>query len=326
MRGYKFSNEVDKEPEFITRVLIRNKEEILKVLQLLKDRKLENLKKGNEHSLAYYSIYESLYDSFIENIRQIPIMTITDPWWYYAIEESQEGIELKASLLSKLSFRIGDDGEAYFRGHSTRGGYVVAQLSLRKLTVEEYAEKYGVEPVTVRQWIRRGKLRSANKTGNEWRIPESTDIPKRGYESGVYSISREYQTKRNEIKSPYDFLRIANSIYIIQDKQDKNKYMVIYDTDYDDDQHSLEMNSKEREKLELFLISTPYYQDAGRSTSVSSYETIDGDSLFGYLDENVTVEDLEKTGPGIEAENKSDLDMKLDGFFMDDDKVYFKLG
>lgn len=49
--------------------------------------------------MAYYSIYESLYDSFIENIRQIPIMTITDPWWYYAIEESQEGIKLKASLL-----------------------------------------------------------------------------------------------------------------------------------------------------------------------------------------------------------------------------------
>ena len=326
MRGYKFSYKVNKEPEFITRVLIRNKEEILKVLQLLKDRKLENLKKGNEHSLAYYSIYESLYDSFIENIRKIPIMTIADPWWYYAIEESQEGIELKASLLSKLSFRIGDDGEAYFRGYSTGAGYVVAQLSLRKLTVEEYAEKYDVEPVTVRQWIRRGKLRSANKIGNEWRIPELTDIPKRGYESGMYSISSEYQTKRNEIKSPYDFLKIANRIYIIQDKQDKNKYIVIYDTDYDNDQHSLEMNSNEREKLELFLISTPYYQDAGRSTSVSSYETITGYSLFGYLNEKVSVEDLEKTGPGIEAENKSDLDMELDGFFMDDDKVYFKLG
>ena len=153
-----------------------------------------------------------------------------------------------------------------------------------------------------------------------------TDIPKRGYESGMYSISSEYQTKRNEIKSPYDFLKIANRIYIIQDKQDKNKYIVIYDTDYDNDQHSLEMNSNEREKLELFLISTPYYQDAGRSTSVSSFETITGYSLFGYLNEKVSVEDLEKTGPGIEAENKSDLDMELDGFFMDDDKVYFKLG
>ena len=47
--------------------------------------------------------------------------------------------------------------------------------------VEEYAAATNTEAVTVRQWIRRGKLRNALKIGSEWRIPEITDPPRRGY-------------------------------------------------------------------------------------------------------------------------------------------------
>ena len=254
-------------------------------------------------------------------------MTIADPWWYYAIEESQEGIELKASLLSKLSFRIGDDGEAYFRGYSTGAGYVVAQLSLRKLTVEEYAEKYDVEPVTVRQWIRRGKLRSAEKIGNEWRIPESEDIPKRGYETGAYSINTEYAIRREAIPSePYSFLKDTESLTIFQNKDDKNTFTVMYNVHNKWEPQTLELNTREREKLELFLISTPYFKCNGSMSEGSSYfSTLDGLSLFEYFDEKVSIEDLEKTGPGIEGEDQYDLNMKLDGFVMDDDKVYFPM-
>lgn len=324
MKGYIFSYDVDKEPEFITRCLIRKKDDILEVLQNTKEQKLSALKKSNKHSSAYYSIYESLYNGFIEDIKKTPIMTIADSWWYYAIEENQRGIKLRTSVLKEFSFQV-SNGKACFRGHTTSGGYVVAELSLRELTVEEYAEKYDVEPVTVRQWIRRGKLRSAKKIGNEWRIPESTDIPKRGYEPCTYSMSLDYQRKRNEIKSQYDFMKDANHISIVQDEQDKNKYIVTYDRYTEFDQSVIEMNSKDREKLELFLISTPYFEYSGRDSSASYYETKDGDNLFDYLYEHVTVEDLENTGPGIEAEDQFNLDMKIDGFAMDDDKIFFQM-
>lgn len=54
------------------------------------------------------------------------------------------------------------------------------------------AKLYDVEPVTVRQWIRRGKLREAEKVGKEWRISELTDVPGRArYEPATYKwISR----------------------------------------------------------------------------------------------------------------------------------------
>lgn len=51
------------------------------------------------------------------------------------------------------------------------------------LTVEQYDSMLGIEPVTVRQWIRRGKLRHAKKNGRDWLIPDTEDKPQRGFTS-----------------------------------------------------------------------------------------------------------------------------------------------
>lgn len=49
------------------------------------------------------------------------------------------------------------------------------------ISVGEYAKLYGIEPQTVNQWIRRGKIRTAKKIDNHWMIPTLTESPKRGY-------------------------------------------------------------------------------------------------------------------------------------------------
>lgn len=41
------------------------------------------------------------------------------------------------------------------------------QIPVKMLTTGEFAQLRGVEDVTVRQWIRRGKIRTAVKYGNE---------------------------------------------------------------------------------------------------------------------------------------------------------------
>ena len=43
-----------------------------------------------------------------------------------------------------------------------------------------------IRAIWVRQWIRRGKLRSAVKAGSEWRIPELSEIIGRGYRRGTF--------------------------------------------------------------------------------------------------------------------------------------------
>ena len=325
MKGYKFTNK-SPEPEFITRCLIRDKKSLLEVSRLIKKRTLDELKQENKHSIAYYDAMESLLEGFVQSIIDTPIMTITDPWWYYSIIKRFDGIKLDVCTLLELSFRVDDDGNVHSRGLSSAGNYEVINKTFRKLTVEEYAKKYGVEEVTVRQWIRRGKLRSAEKIGKEWKIPESEDIPKRGYETGVYYFNREYFRRRDEIPlEPYPFLRDTENITIFQNEEDKNIFTVMCEVCSSCEPMTLQMNTKEREKLELFLISTPYFNSNGTTIDgFIPYSTINGMSFFSYFRSGVALEDLEKTGPGIEADNQFDLNMKLDGFVIDDDKVWFK--
>ena len=52
-------------------------------------------------------------------------------------------------------------------------------LAPHTVTVMQYAQAHGLNPITVRQWIRRGKLPEAKKLGILWVIPEGTQIPTR---------------------------------------------------------------------------------------------------------------------------------------------------
>ena len=270
---------------------------------------------------------ESQLEGFIQAINNIPIMTITDPWWHYSITRRFDAIQLTACRLSEISFDVDDSNNVHFRTSIIKGCYEVINRTFRKLTVEEYAKKYGVEEVTVRQWIRRGKLRSAEKIGKEWKIPESEDIPKRGYKTGTYSFNIDYFKRRDEIPlEPFPFLRDTENITIFQNEDDKNMFTVLCGVCNSWEPMTLQMDTKEREKLELFLISTPYFKSNGtKSGGTSTYSTTNGLSFFSYFGSEVTLEDLEKTGPGIEADDLFDINMKLDGFVIDDDKVWFKV-
>ena len=131
MKGYKFTNK-SPEPEFITRCLIRDKKSLLEVSQLIKKRTLDGLKRENKHSIAYYDAMESLLEGFIQSIKDMPIMTITDPWWHYSITKRFDGIKLDVCTLLELSFRVDDDGNVHSRGLTSSGSYEVINRTFRK--------------------------------------------------------------------------------------------------------------------------------------------------------------------------------------------------
>lgn len=93
-------------------------------------------------------------------------------------------------------------------------------VDTKLLTVDDYANTYGVNTGTVRQWIRRGKIRNAIKLGNEWRIPELTDMPTRGYQTGIYMWMEYLKNLHKE----YEFLRNYTTAMFDQDSIDKNKF------------------------------------------------------------------------------------------------------
>ena len=76
------------------------------------------------------------------------------------------------------------------------------------ITVSEFAELHGVQSVTVRQWIRRGKLRAIKKQGRDWLI---ADLPTylHGIDKAaeqIWEVMREKLLKRPEYKKTGEFM------------------------------------------------------------------------------------------------------------------------
>ncbi len=137
--------------------------------------------------------------------------------------------------------------------------------------MDQYAQAYGVTATTVRQWIRRGKLRSAVKMGSEWRIPELAEVRGRGYLCDTYD-RKEYLT---DLPPKYEFFIDYDYVSFMQNKESKNLFDVSFGMRHEDNEspeeyekkkqthRKIQIDKKEREKFELYLISNPFVISAG---------------------------------------------------------------
>ena len=198
-----------------------------------------------KHSAAFYYIYDKLLVSFMEKISETILFEHLEDFWHYAISLSDEGAVLYLEHYT-------------YKNHGKVINYMSDQLFTllyvrsKTLTVDEYAKTYGVTAGTVRQWIRRGKIRNAIKVGSEWRIPELTELPARGYSSGLYMW---YEQLKN-LPEEYEFLNNYGAALFNQDQKDRN-YFNIQFVASGVDTKEMRVGIKEREKIELFLIAHP---------------------------------------------------------------------
>ena len=134
----------------------------------------------------------------------------------------------------------------------------------RYLTVSEYAKLYGVESVTVRQWIRRGKLFNVKKVAGEWLISEfALYEPGRRYRPRKYHLGNTF----GAIPEEYGFIKQYRSLSIRQSAEDRKVFIInLYKNencedeyveeidDYLDLSDHIEMDIKSRERFEGFLL------------------------------------------------------------------------
>ena len=121
------------------------------------------------------------------------------------------------------------------------------------LTVEQFASRSKIEAGTVRQWIRSGKPRNAIKVGGEWRIPEITDPPTRGFTPVRYYNNGQFFFLPKEIGASFN--QHPSVIDIYKSKEEKG-YIVLFDYAPAILPQKL-LTDAEREKLELMLIGNP---------------------------------------------------------------------
>lgn len=130
--------------------------------------------------------------------------------------------------------------------------YILLSVKSDYMTVSEFAKLYNVTDITVRQWIRRGKIRSAKKQGRDWIIPDIADKPKRGFQDVTYM----WKELTSEIEDKYPFLKEYNNMFIFQNKEDKGLYDVILSNYKTRIREKIQISNIKREQLELELISS----------------------------------------------------------------------
>ena len=130
--------------------------------------------------------------------------------------------------------------------------YDLMEEKSRLLTVEEYAKQNNVKVVTVRQWIRRGKLRTAIKMGGEWRIPELTSVPdkSRGYRTVFYTI----KSPMSQFIEGFEDINDFDSITI--EKGMDHLYEIGFKSSVKKTKKVIMVDTPKREKFELYLISS----------------------------------------------------------------------
>ena len=251
--------------EYIEKNLPHTKEGIISLIKASGRDIHKEMRENPSHSLPYYNGLISLFEKVIIELESRRVFDAPENWFYsFSITNTNAALYLRhISGLKEEEGKIILDIDETFR---------LINYPVKQFSVEEYAAATNTEAVTVRQWIRRGKLRNALKVGSEWRIPEITDPPRRGY------TPVSYYNKGGLIAFPKEFgvsLSIQPHVIDIYQSPERKGYVVLIDKAPAFFPRRL-LSEAEREKLELLLISNPNITNSASTVgSWPKYEEVE---------------------------------------------------
>lgn len=258
---YEIQAEVDRLPDAIGDRLLTTKQELLWDIRDRRDKILSSISNSNRHTTRYYSVMEALLDQFYAIVKKTVLPNRLEDWWFYSYEISYKGIAL---FLEHMESAFMNEEMTEASSETMDQIFVLLFIPAKMLSVEEYSKLYEVEPVTVRQWIRRCKLRTVTKAGKEWRISELTDIPKRGFEPAQY----RWRAELTDLPSGFEYLNEYKQATLGK-KNDNSGYWVLFSeaNGTNSKTRSVDLNNEERETLETFFIGNDNVQYASESLS-----------------------------------------------------------
>ena len=227
--------------------LPRNKQSVIATLDNASRSIVSEMRNNPQHTLQYYNALSLLLDKVIVEIASRNIFDAPEGW-FYSFEITSKNATLYIRHVSEL--QEDEDGNAVF---DIDENFRLINYPVVLLSVEQFAARSKIEAGTVRQWIRRGKLRSAIKIGGEWRIPEITDPPTRGFTPVRYYNNGHFLSLPKELGVSLNQRPCVIDIY--KAKEEKG-YLVLFDHAPAIIPQKL-LTDAEREKLELMLISNP---------------------------------------------------------------------
>ena len=229
------------------KTLPTNKQSVIATLDNASKSVVSEMRNTPQHTLQYYNALSFLLDKVIVEIASRNIFDAPDGW-FYSFEVTNKNAALYIRHVSEI--QEDEDGNVVF---DIDERFRLINYPVGLLTVEQFASHSKIEAGTVRQWIRRGKLRNAIKVGGEWRIPEITDPPTRGFTPVRYYNNGQFFFLPKEIGASFN--QHPSVIDIYKSKEEKG-YIVLFDYAPAILPQKL-LTDAEREKLELMLIGNP---------------------------------------------------------------------
>lgn len=230
---------------------LRSKASLLEEIKDCKER-FKN-PSGEKKSDAYYERLMMLIDRFYEDVSSMFLMEELNDWWGYGFQIRETGITLLLEHFVVMYDRgVNDAGKLEERHNLVSDeSFNIHQTKANLLTLEEYGNIYEVAADTVRQWIRRGKIRSAVKLGSEWRIPDIAEVSGRKYTPGHYTWDGYLPDAPDVIPD----INMFDEVSIQPGKATGEWCAMLHDKKHQNSGRA--MTTKMKEKLELYLISQP---------------------------------------------------------------------
>lgn len=207
----------------------------------------EKINEDHEYSNEVVKNRVKLCEKFISAVEKCKLPELTELWWFYEYQFLDDRMELNLSYADEIEV---ESDEICCMTSTVEHTLITVECDY--LTVEQYADMLNVKPVTVRQWIRRGKLRHAKKIGRDWLIPNTEDKPRRGFESVQYIVENDAYIESNE----FPFLSLCESVLIVQDKDNKNTFFCYFNNHKNKLNNKLELTRSEVERLEHTIIES----------------------------------------------------------------------
>ena len=230
------------------------KEKVLEKLQEDQKKLDKYAKEDKKNPGFYYAERDKTREKFAELLdeRDFPEMT-QYPWGY---DYQFDGIAYEFMLVEygeSNAYKVDKTGHKYVPDHS----YTLLRVESEYISVEEYAANAGVDPKTVMQQIRRGKIRMAKKMGVSWMIPTLMTVQPRGYMPACYRIEGDIRP----LSDKYNFLPTEGDVMIKRNFDENgftNDYLVAcFGKNGIFPSYETVMSQAEREKFELGLIAHP---------------------------------------------------------------------
>ena len=229
------------------KTLPTNKQSVIATLDNASKNVMSEMRNNPQHTLQYYNALSFLLDKVIVEIASRNIFDAPDGW-FYSFEITNKNAAMYIRHVSEI--QEDEDGSVVL---DIDERFRLINYPVGLLTVVQFASRSKIEAGTVRQWIRRGKLRNAIKVGGEWRIPEITDPPTRGFTPVRYYNNGQFFFLPKEIGASFN--QHPSVIDIYKSKEEKG-YIVLFDYAPAILPQKL-LTDAEREKLELMLIGNP---------------------------------------------------------------------